>query len=145
MAIWPGNWFLRRIRDKLKHTLGLKNSLAVVLNTMGYDESDGKITFEKVINRIRFQPPHDLLLPWKAEALQKLTRKLGGVLFMSRYRSTPVHLLGACNASSDPSKGVCNSKGQAFNTNSSTSVHNGLYVSDASIIPCSVSVDPYLT
>ncbi|KAF5939813.1 hypothetical protein HYC85_020980 [Camellia sinensis] len=37
---------------------------------------------------------------------------------MSRYRSTPVHLLGGCNASSDPSRGVCNPNGQVFDTKS---------------------------
>ncbi|RVW48098.1 hypothetical protein CK203_073501 [Vitis vinifera] len=141
----PGYWLLHGIIDKIKHILGLKYSQAMVLNAMGYDESDGKITIEKETNKICFSPPHDPLLPRKIKAFQKLTRKLGGVLFMSRYRSTSVHLLGGCNASSHPSDGVCNPNGQVFDPKFPTSVHSGLYVCDASLIPCSVGVNPCLT
>lgn len=112
---------------------------------MGYDESDGKIMMEKDMNRICFSPPHDPLLPKKIKAFRKLTKKLGGILFLSRYRSTSVHLLGRCNASSDPSYGVCNPIGQAFNPESSVMVHPGLYIYDASLIPCSVGINPSFT
>ncbi|KAK6139856.1 hypothetical protein DH2020_026431 [Rehmannia glutinosa] len=64
---------------------------------------------------------------------------------MSRYRSTSVHLLGGCIASPDVSSGVCNSDGQVFNNASPTGVHTGLYICDASIIPCSVGINPCLT
>ncbi|KAL5740012.1 hypothetical protein ACOSQ2_029192 [Xanthoceras sorbifolium] len=143
---WPnGFWFFHGIIDKLKHVMGFKSSQAMVLNAMGYDESDGKIMFEKNKYKICFSPPQDLLLPRKIEAFQKLTKKLGGILFMSRFRSTSVHLLGGCNASSDPSQGVCNSKGQVFDTQAPATVHPGLYVCDASLIPCSVGINPSLT
>lgn len=143
---WPsGYWFLHGIFDKLKHILGLKNSQAMVLNVMGYDNSDGKITFEKDTNKISFRPPHDPLLPRKIEAFQKLTKKLGGILFMSKYRSTSVHLLGGCNASLNPSLGVCNPNGQIFDTKNDTTVHSGLYVCDASLLPCSLGINPCLT
>ncbi|XP_034693453.1 uncharacterized protein LOC117920178 isoform X1 [Vitis riparia] len=143
---WPTRyWFLHGVIEKIKHMLGLKSSQAMVLNAMGYDESDGKIAFEKETNKICFSPPHDHLLPRKIKAFQKLTRKLGGVLFMSRYRSTSVHLLGGCNASSHPSDGVCNPNGQVFDPKLPPSVHPGLYVCDASLIPCSVGVNPCLT
>ncbi|KAK9289704.1 hypothetical protein L1049_007863 [Liquidambar formosana] len=143
---WPtGHWFLHGIIDKLKHKLGLKSSQAVILNAMGYDESDGKITIDKYTNKLCFSPPHDPLLQRKIEAFQKLSKKLGGILFMSKYRSTSVHLLGGCNASSDSSYGVCNPSGQVFDLKSPTSVHPGLYVCDASLIPCSVGINPCLT
>ncbi|XP_040373128.1 uncharacterized protein LOC112193739 isoform X2 [Rosa chinensis] len=87
----------------------------------------------------------DPLLPRKIKAFQKLTKKLGGLLFMSKYRSTAVHLLGGCNVSSDPSGGVCNPNGQVFEPDSSSTVHPGLYVCDASLIPCSVGINPSLT
>ncbi|XP_024980924.1 uncharacterized protein LOC112517781 [Cynara cardunculus var. scolymus] len=143
---WPtGFWFLHGLIDKLKHSFGAESSQAMVLNVMGYDESDGKITFDKNTDKISFSPPHDPLLPRKINALQKLTKKLGGILFMSRYRSTSVHLLGGCNASSDHFHGVCNANGQVFDTKSPSSVHSGLYVCDASLIPCSIGVNPCLT
>lgn len=64
---------------------------------------------------------------------------------MSRYRSTSVHLLGGCCAALDVSSGVCNHNGQVFDRKSVTSVHPGLYVCDASLIPCSVGINPSLT
>ncbi|PIN24634.1 Triglyceride lipase-cholesterol esterase [Handroanthus impetiginosus] len=139
-------WFLPRIIiDSLKHVLGLNRGQEMVLNAIGHDDSSGKLTFDKDTNRIFFQPPHDHLLPRKVEAFQKLAKKLGGVLFMSRYRSTSVHLLGGCTASSDVSSGVCNPNGQVFDAKSPTGVHPGLYICDASIIPCSVGINPCLT
>ncbi|KAI8562988.1 hypothetical protein RHMOL_Rhmol03G0078900 [Rhododendron molle] len=144
---WPyGCWFLHGVIDKLKHILGLKACNAMILNAMGYDQSDGKITFDKNTNKICFSPPHDLLLSRKIEAFQKLTKKVGGILFVSRRRSTSVHHLGGCNASSDPSSGVCNPNGQVFDRRSHTSsVLAGLYVCDASLLPCSVGLNPSLT
>ncbi|CAL5321348.1 unnamed protein product [Camellia sinensis] len=143
---WPsGYWFLHGIIDTLKHVLGMKYSNAMVFNAMGYDESDGKITFDNDTNRICFQPPLDHLLPRKIGVFQKLTKKLGGILFMSRYRNASVHLLGGCNASSDLSQGVCNPNGQVFDTKSHNLVHPGLYVCDASLIPCSLGINPCLS
>ncbi|XP_015581580.2 uncharacterized protein LOC8263202 [Ricinus communis] len=142
---WPtGYWFFHGIIDKLKHVIGIKSSQAIVLNAMGYDESDGHIMLDESTNKICFSPPHDPLLPRKVEVYQKLTKKLGGILFMSRYRSTAVHLLGGCNVSSGSSGGVCNHNGQVFDTKTSASVHSGLYVCDASLIPCSIGVNPSL-
>ncbi|KAK6944060.1 Glucose-methanol-choline oxidoreductase, N-terminal [Dillenia turbinata] len=143
---WPTSfWLLHEVMDKLKNIIGVKSSQAVVLNAMGYDQSDGRITFNKDTNKISFSPPHDPLLSQKVQAFQKITRKLGGTLFMSRYRSTAVHLLGGCNASLDPSSGLCNPSGRVFDLVSSNSVHPGLYVCDASLVPCSVGINPALT
>ncbi|KAJ6698371.1 CHOLESTEROL OXIDASE [Salix purpurea] len=143
---WPtGHRFFQGIVDRLKRFLGLRLSQSIILNAMGYDESDGKIMLDKDTDKICFHPPQDPLLPRKIIAFQKLTKKLGGILFMSRYRSTAVHLLGGCNASSDSSGGVCNHKGQVFDPKTPAAVHSGLYVCDASLIPCSVGINPSLT
>ncbi|KAB2046406.1 hypothetical protein ES319_D01G232100v1 [Gossypium barbadense] len=143
---WPtGYWFFHGIIDKLKHLIGSKSSQAMVLLAMGHDKSDGKIILDKETNKIIFSPPHDPLLPQKVKAFQKITRKLGGILFMSRFRSASVHLLGGCNASSDSSDGVCDPNGQVFDPEVPGLVHQGLYVCDASLIPCSVGVNPSLT
>ncbi|XP_042050013.1 uncharacterized protein LOC121795536 isoform X3 [Salvia splendens] len=139
------NCFLHVVIDVLKRAVGLKRGQDMVLNVMGYDDSSGQLTFDKDANRIEFCPPRDTLLPRKIEAFQKLAKKLGGTLFMSRYRSTSVHLLGGCIAASDASSGVCNPHGQVFDGSSLKEVHAGLYVCDASIIPCSVGINPCLT
>ncbi|KAI3997290.1 hypothetical protein MKX01_009134 [Papaver californicum] len=143
---WPiGYWLLHGLIHKMKHMLGVKDSQAMVLDVMGHDESDGRITLEENTDNIYFFPPHDRLLNRKIQALQKLTMRLGGILFMSRYRSTSVHLLGGCNASTDPSRGVCNSNGQVFSPGCPSTVHPGLYICDASLIPCSIGINPCLT
>ena len=69
----------------IRYVIGLKASQAIVLNAMGYDGSDGKIMLDKDMNKICFSPPHDPLLPKKIKAFQKLSKKLGGILFLSRY------------------------------------------------------------
>ncbi|CAA0818817.1 Unknown protein [Striga hermonthica] len=128
----------------LKHALRLNCGREMVLNVMGHDNSDGRLTFDKDKNVISFQPPHDRLLPRKVKALEKIAGKLGGILFLSRFASTAVHLLGGCIASSDSSLGVCDPEGRVFDT-SAGGAHMGLYVCDASLIPCSVGINPCLT
>ncbi|XP_022132814.1 uncharacterized protein LOC111005575 isoform X2 [Momordica charantia] len=144
---WPnGYWFFHGILDRLKQILSFKASQAIVLNAMGYDESDGKIMLQRDTDKMSFFPPLDPLLPQKINVFQRITKKLGGILFISNYRSASVHHLGGCNVASDPSRGVCNASGQVFDpTKNPASVHPGLYVCDASLIPCSVGVNPSFT
>eukprot|EP01018_Ginkgo_biloba_P010791 Gb_15695 [translate_table: standard] len=51
-------------------------------------------------------PPQDPLLPRKIKEFKKLAKHLGGVLFMSRFQSTTIHLLGGCIATQNSSLGV---------------------------------------
>ncbi|KAF6165857.1 hypothetical protein GIB67_012754 [Kingdonia uniflora] len=108
--------------------LGHKASQAMVLNAMGYEESGGRITLDENTDKICFSPPHDTLLPQKIRSFQKIARRLGGILLMSRYRSTSVHLLGGSVAASDPSNRVCNPSGQVFEPKYPKSVHPGKVV-----------------
>lgn len=140
---WQSSYlFINSIIERLQ---GMKSGQEMALNVIGHDDSNGKLMFDKDTNRVLFQPPQDHLLPRKVEAFQKLAKKFGGVLIMSPFRSTSVHLLGGCVASPDVSSGVCNPEGQVFDATSATGVHSGLYVCDASIIPCSVGVNPCVT
>ncbi|KAI0519706.1 hypothetical protein KFK09_007165 [Dendrobium nobile] len=145
---WPTcYWFLHGLIDKLKCSImGLEASHVMILNVMGNDACDGRITFDDEAEKVRIIPPNDPLLPKNILALHYITRKLGSTLFMSCYRSTSVHLLGGCNAASNASLGVCNTNGKVFNQNANqVTVHEGLYVSDASLIPCSIGTIPCLT
>lgn len=123
----------------------LKSSEAMILNVMGFDKSNGRITLDEGEN-ICVNPPLDPLLPKKVIAFQNLAKRLGGILFMSRYRSTSVHLLGGSNAALNSLNGVCNSEGQVFDPSiNKTAINEGLYVCDASLIPCSIGINPSLT
>lgn len=144
---WPNNyWFLHDVIDKLKYTIGVKSSKGMILNSMGYDSGNGRITLDKSTEKITFTAADDPLLPRKVKALQRITTRLGGNLFMSRYRSMSVHLSGGCNAATDPSQGICNPNGQVFKPqNDPQAVHQGLYVCDASLIPCPIGTSPCLS
>lgn len=144
---WANNyWFPLDVIDKLKSMIGINSTRGMILNSMGYDDANGRIILDKSTDKINFTAANDPLLPRKVKALQRITNRLGGNLFMSRYRSVSVHLSGGCNAASDPSQGVCNPNGQVFKLqNDPQAVHQGLYVCDASLIPCPIGTSPCLS
>jgi cholesterol oxidase len=56
-----------------------------------------------------------------------------------------VHPLGGCPMGEDAERGVVNDRGQVFSGAAGTAVHRGLYVTDGSIVPTSLGVNPLLT
>lgn len=85
------------------------------------------------------------------ERLTEATNALGGnyvenPLWSPLFNNSlvTVHPLGGCAMAGDASKGVVNHKGQVF-TGNGDEVYPGLYVSDGSVIPTSIAVNPLLT
>jgi cholesterol oxidase len=86
------------------------------------------------------------------KALLESTKPLGGTFVIDPIWSKllgrnliSVHPLGGCVMADDASEGVTNHKGQVFSGNSGTATYDGLYVSDGSIVPLSLGVNPLLT
>src|SRR6267142_338141 len=127
-------------------------------NCMGVDDASGKFDLDNgrlrltFNNRISKHPTFQ-----KAETiLREMAKAMGGT-----YRSFPlweglepivsrkvvvVHPLGGCAIGGSSTDGVVNSNGQVYDTrNGGQSVHTGLYVLDASIVPGAVAVNPTLT
>jgi cholesterol oxidase len=64
----------------------------------------------------------------------------------ARRKFVTVHPLGGCRMAMNSTDGVVNAKGQVFNTPAGgTSVHDGFFLADASIVPGPLAVNPTLT
>lgn len=127
-------------------------------NCMGVDDASGKFDLDNGTLRLRFDG-HIADHPTFAKAetiLRELANAMNGKFhsfplwdglqpFISR-KLVVVHPLGGCPIGSSSSDGVVNGKGQVYNTRAGNqTVHSGLYVTDASIIPGAVAVNPTLT
>ena len=127
-------------------------------NCMGIDDATGKFDLDGGQLRLTFGSKiwkHPTFQ--KAESiLQELAEAMGGTYrafplwaglepFVSR-KLVVVHPLGGCPIGGSSTDGVVNANGQVYNTKSGgQTVHDGLYVLDASIIPGAVAVNPTLT
>jgi len=84
--------------------------------------------------------------------LRQATAALGGTfvknpvwLRASKHPLMTVHPLGGCPMADGAEHGAVDHKGQVFRGAAGAAVHDGLYVSDGSVIPRSVGVNPLLT
>ncbi|HZD93765.1 MAG TPA: GMC oxidoreductase, partial [Candidatus Sulfotelmatobacter sp.] len=120
---------------------------------MTHDGSDGKMVLEK--DRLRIKWPgvgNKPIFSKVNDNLKQATDPLGGQYVsnptwseLQRHELVTVHPLGGCVMSADASAGVVNHKGQVYSAAEGTAVHSGLYVSDGSVIPRSLGVNPLLT
>ena len=140
----------------LMKDLNLDNSMAML--GMGHDEGIGKLV--KKNGRWQVSWPGLKTSDYRKMAFaefEKLAQAHGG-----RYKRlkafgdnlVTVHPLGACGMSDHPGYGTVNHLGQVYDGNGggyvdpstgSPAVHHGLYVSDGSVIPTALGVNPYMT
>jgi cholesterol oxidase len=84
--------------------------------------------------------------------LIEATNALGGTFVRNplwtdlfKHHLLTVHPLGGCVMADSAASGAVNHKGQVFSGTTGSEVHDGLYVSDGSVIPRSLGCNPLLT
>jgi cholesterol oxidase len=133
-------------------------STGAVANTqtflvMAHDDSCGKIAL--VDDRVRIHWPdcgkQSIFERINAELL-RATEALGGTYIKNPTWSdrlgknlVTVHPLGGCGMGETAEHGVVDDRGRVFAGLSGSDVHAGLYVSDGSVMPRSLGVNPFLT
>jgi cholesterol oxidase len=133
-------------------------STGAVANTqtflvMAHDDSCGKIAL--VDDRVRIHWPdcgkQSIFERVNAELL-RATEALGGTYIKNPTWTdrlgknlVTVHPLGGCGMGETAEHGVVDDRGRVFAGTSGAQVHAGLYVSDGSVMPRSLGVNPFLT
>lgn len=120
---------------------------------MTHDGFSGEMYLDRDRLRIKWPGVGDEPIFQKVKQnLQRATDALGGSFLSNpiwselfRHELITVHPLGGCVMADLAENGVVNHKGQVFDSSAGTSVHEGLYVSDGSVIPRSLGVNPLLT
>lgn len=94
---------------------------------------------------------HELVFQKANEALDQCTRALNGTYIKNpvwtklfNQELISVHPLGGCIMGDDVRLGVVNHKGQVFDP-SGSGVYAGLYVTDGSVVPTTLGVNPLFT
>lgn len=119
---------------------------------MSHDDGNGQLTLHD--DRIKIDWPElgeQENFNIAHDRLTQSTSALGGTFVdnpmwspLMRNSLVTVHPLGGCGMGNDASNGVVNHKGQVF-TGDGDEIYEGLYVSDGSIIPTSLAVNPLFT
>lgn len=126
MAHTPAQWVDERTREVESLLCGPYHGAVENTQTylvMTHDGSAGHMTLEN--DRLRIHWP--------------------GVGDEPIFQRVSVHPIGGCVMAEDAANGVVNHKGQVFSLASGTAVYENLYVSDGSVIPRSLGVNPLFT
>ena len=145
------NLFQVLLRDK-----DLTNSM--VMLAMGHDQAAGEVRWKD--GRYQISWPGLLTSPYRLRMFEHFNRMAaahGGTykrLKLFGKQLITVHPLGSCGMGDSPDWGAVNHLGQVYdgrnggcadpNTGAPV-VHEGLYVSDASIIPTAIGANPFMT
>jgi cholesterol oxidase len=148
------------VREKLREVESLTGGpyQGAMRNTqtylvMAHDDGEGRMYLEK--DRLRIDWPDVGAQPVFEKINQRLldaTKPLGGTYVpnpmwnkVMNQNLTSVHPLGGCVMAESADKGVVNHRGQVFAGRTGDAVHEGLIVSDGSIIPRPLGINPLLT
>ncbi len=121
--------------------------------TMAHDDNKGQLKLED--DRLRIHWPgvgEQPIFKKVADKQQQATAALGGTYLKNPVTNkitgedlVTVHPLGGCVMADSAETGVVNHKGQVFSGTQGTDVYDSLYVSDGSVIPRPLGVNPLFT
>jgi cholesterol oxidase len=130
----------------------IKNTQTYLI--MSHDAGNGRMVLDSA-DQLRIDWPN---VGTKANVeignanLNAASKALGGTYVpdpiwsdLFKHSIVSVHPLGGCVMGQDTAQGVVNHKGQVFSGQTGTQVHEGLYITDGSVIPTSLAVNPLLT
>lgn len=120
---------------------------------MTHDDGNGRMYLANDELRVDWPSVGQQAIFTKANnALYEAGKALGGTYVVNPIwtklfgeQLITVHPLGGCVMGNEATSGVVNHKGEVFAGIDGTAVHQGLYVSDGSIIPRPLGVNPLLT
>lgn len=153
-----GFWdFLRETWRRLRSIFGgayrgaAKNSITYLVMT--HDDGQGEMYLKDDRLRISWEDVGKQPIFKKvSDILYRFTKNLGGTYVKNptwnklfKHRLTTVHPLGGCVMGESATEGVVNHKGQVFSGRAGADVYKGLYITDGSIIPRPLGVNPLLT
>ncbi|MEP6636786.1 MAG: GMC oxidoreductase [Acidobacteriota bacterium] len=152
------------LRDKTAERLRELESLAFgayrgaprntqTLLVMAHDDAQGHLYLEDDRLRISWPDlPQQPIFGKVEDRLKQATAALGGTFLKNPISSQflgqdliTVHPLGGCVMANSADTGVVNHAGQVFSGPTGKDVYKTLYVSDGSVIPRSLGVNPLLT
>ncbi|MCP5292022.1 MAG: GMC family oxidoreductase N-terminal domain-containing protein [Burkholderiales bacterium] len=120
---------------------------------MSHDDSDGRLALRN--NTIHVDWPHvgDKPVFKRDNAFMKRVTAANGGTYIPNPTWTEaldnslitVHPLGGCGMGKDAEGGAVDHRGRVFSGATGSTVHDGLYAVDGSIVPRSVGVNPLLT
>ncbi|MGE5445075.1 MAG: alpha/beta fold hydrolase [Ignavibacteriales bacterium] len=148
------------IREREREVEGLVRGAytGAIQNTQTYlvmthDDGAGRLRLKDDRLRIDWPDVGDQPVFKRVEdRLIEATRAIGGTYVKNpawskvfRDSLITVHPLGGCIIAEDAEQGVVNHKGQVFSGSRGADVYDSLYVSDGSVIPLPLGVNPLLT
>ncbi len=120
---------------------------------MGHDDGEGQMVLQDDRLRVNWagvggQPVFERI----NQQLLNATKPLGGTFVpnpswskLTNQNLTSVHPLGGCVMAESADQGVVNHKGQVFSGTTGSAVYDSLIVSDGSVIPLPLGINPLLT
>ena len=132
---------------------GAMNNTQIYL-VMTHDDANGEMYLQD--DRLRISWPgvgQQEIFNTVNENLIKATKAHNGIFirslilseFFFGHEMMTVHPLGGCVMGDDAECGVVNHRGQVFSSREGKKVYEGLYVTDGSVIPRAIGVNPLLT